>query len=162
MTDSQNKTARKAAGDEAGTSEYVTAMVGNQLCGCPVLMVQDVLGPQTIARVPLAPPEVAGSLNLRGRIVTALDMRVCLNLPPRPAELREMSIVVDHDGELYALAVDSVGEVVAVRDADFQRPPPTLEEGWREVATGVFRMEDRLLLVLDVARLLGRITQRAA
>src|SRR5215813_314004 len=87
--------------------DYVTMSIADQLFGIPVLKVQDVLGPQTITRVPLAPPEVAGSLNLRGRIVTAIDVRLRLGLEPRANQKPSMSVVVEHDGELYSVLVDT-------------------------------------------------------
>ncbi|MEX2008820.1 MAG: chemotaxis protein CheW [Dongiaceae bacterium] len=143
--------AHDAGGDE---KDFVSMIIAGQLFGLPVLAVQDVLGPQQITRTPLAPPEVAGSLNLRGRIVTALDVRLRLGLPPRPEAERAMSVVVDHRGELFSLMVDSVGEVLSLGAADFERNPPTLDSRWREFSQGVYRLKDTLLVVLDVAQLL--------
>jgi purine-binding chemotaxis protein CheW len=129
--------------------------IEGQLFGIPVLVVQDVLGPQKITRIPLAPPEVAGSLNLRGRIVTAIDVRMRLQLARKKAETGEgMSVVVDMKGELYSLRVDQVGEVLSLPAAKFERNPPTLDPLWREFSTGIYRLEDKLLVVLDVPRLL--------
>src|SRR5574337_165046 len=98
-------TTQGAAAGNAPTDErvYVTLMVADQLFGVPIHSVQDVLGPQRINRIPLAPQEVAGSLNLRGRIVTAIDLRKRMGLPERPKDQRGMSVVVDHNGELYSL-----------------------------------------------------------
>ncbi|MDP3209028.1 MAG: chemotaxis protein CheW, partial [Rhodoglobus sp.] len=87
----------------------VSIRVGAQTFGVPVLSVQDVISETPINRVPLAPPEVAGSLNLRGRIVTAVDMRRRLGMAPRAPDERSMSVIVEHSGELYALVVDDVG-----------------------------------------------------
>ena len=135
--------------------EFVTMFIEGQMFGIPVLMVQDVLGAQKITRIPLAPPEVAGSLNLRGRIVTAIDVRLRLRLPTRKAEAEdEMSVVVDLKGELYSLRVDSVGEVLSLPAAKFERNPPTLDPLWREFSTGIYRLENKLLVILDVPRLL--------
>ncbi len=142
-----------AAADEAAEM-YLTLTVAEQLCGVPVLAVRDVLGQQTITRIPLAPPEVAGSLNLRGRIVTAVDLRRRLNLPPRPAEGKVMSVVVERDGELYSLLADSVGEVLPLPLAQRAANPPTLDPLWREVSTGVHRLGERLVILLDVERIL--------
>jgi purine-binding chemotaxis protein CheW len=86
--------------------QFVTVVIERQTFGIPVLVVQDILGPQKITRVPLAPAEVAGALNLRGRIVTAINVRRRLGLAPRPAEMKGMNVVVEHDGELYSLMVD--------------------------------------------------------
>jgi purine-binding chemotaxis protein CheW len=134
--------------------ELVTMMVADQLFGVPVLTVRDVLGPQRIARIPLAPPAVAGAVNLRGRIVTAIDMRRRLDLPPAPPSLPGMSVVFERTGELYSLIVDQVAEVVTLPPERFERNPPTMNLRWRELCSGIYRLEDRLLLVLDVDRLL--------
>lgn len=142
--------------------DFVTVTIDNQLFGIPVLQVQDVLGTQRITRIPLAPPEVAGSLNLRGRIVTAVDVRKRLGLEPQPKTDRDMSIVVDHDGELYSLMVDSVGEVLSVPTATYERNPATLDPIWKSVSTGIYRLQGQLLVVLDVNRLLDFTQELAA
>jgi purine-binding chemotaxis protein CheW len=98
---------------------------------------------------------VAGSLNLRGRIVTAIDIRRRLRLPVcQEASGDAMSVVVELQGELYCLRVDSVGEVLSLPSSDFEPNPPTLDPLWREFATGVYRLKTALLVVLDVPRLL--------
>lgn len=146
----------------AGSQDYVTMTIADQLFGIPVLQVQDVLGHQRITRIPLAPPEVAGSLNLRGRIVTAIDVRLRLGLQARPKDKPEMSIVVDFRGELYSLIVDSVGEVLSLSNEVFERNPATLDARWREVSTGIYRLKDTLMVVLDVSRLLNFANMEAA
>lgn len=148
--------------DYEDSVEYVTMTIAGQLFGIPVLQVQDVLGPQRITRIPLAPPEVAGSLNLRGRIVTAIDVRLRLGLETKPRDDHDMSIVVDHRGELYSLMVDGVGEVVAVYTRDFERNPATLDPLWREVSAGIYRLNEQLMVVLDVSRLLNFASREAA
>ena len=137
------------------TQVLVTLTVANQLCGIPVLAVRDILGEQVITRIPLAPPEIAGSLNLRGRIVTAIDLRRRLRLPPAPDGQARMSVVAEQGGELYALLVDSVSEVLSLDASLFERNPPTLEKTWAQFSTGIFRLDGRLLAVLDVVRLLA-------
>jgi purine-binding chemotaxis protein CheW len=107
-----------------------------------------------ITRIPLAPPEVAGSLNLRGRIVTAIDLRTRLRLPPQPEGKSGMSVVVDHGGELYSVVVDAVGEVLSLGADTAERNPATLDPVWREVSGGIHRLDKTLLVVLDVARVL--------
>jgi purine-binding chemotaxis protein CheW len=134
--------------------EFVSITVAGQLFGIPVLQVQDVLGPQRITRIPLAPSEVAGSLNLRGRIVTAIDLRTRLRLPALPEGRSGMSVVVDHGGELYSVIVDSVGEVLKLSAESVERNPATLDAIWREVSAGIYRLDKNLLIVLDVARVL--------
>ncbi len=138
-----------------GDRQFVTLTVADQLCGVPVLGVRDILGEQVITRIPLAPPEVAGSLNLRGRIVTAIDLRRRLGLPPAPPGTKRMSVVAEQGGELYALLVDQVSEVMRVSAGAFERNPPTLPALWARFSTGIYRLEDQLLVVLDVGKLLA-------
>lgn len=136
------------------TQDYVTMFIEGQMFGIPVLTVQDVLGAQKITRIPLAPPEVAGSLNLRGRIVTAIDVRLRLGLERAKDPDKTMSVVVEHGGELYSLMVDSVGEVLSLPVNDFEPNPPTLDPLWRDFSAGIYRLDKELVVVLDVPRLL--------
>lgn len=142
---------------EATTEDYVTMTIGGQSFGIPVLNVRDVLSPQTITRIPLAAPEIAGSLNLRGRIVTAINMRTRLGLPSEGFVERAMAVVVEHDDEPFSLLVDEVGEVLSVPLRRRESVPATLDERWREVSQGIYRLDDRLLLVLSVTSVLGAI-----
>lgn len=143
-------------------SDFVSVTIADQLFGIPVLQVQDVLGAQRITRIPLAPVEVAGSLNLRGRIVTAIDIRTRLRLSARPEGQQSMSVVVDHEGELYSLLVDAVGEVLSLESSAAERNPATLDPVWREVSAGIYRLDGKLLVVLDVARVLDFSARAAA
>jgi purine-binding chemotaxis protein CheW len=133
----------------------LTLTVAGQNCGVPVLVVRDVLGSQTITPIPLAPPEIAGAMNLRGRIVTAVDLRRRLGLPAREAGAKPMSVVVEQGGELYAMLADQVGEVIPLAAEERAPNPPTLEPLWREVSRGVHRRDGQLLILLDVERLLA-------
>jgi purine-binding chemotaxis protein CheW len=133
----------------------LTLTVGGQSCGVPVLVVRDVLGTQSITPIPLAPSEIEGAMNLRGRIVTAVDLRRRLRLPPRADGAQPMSVVVEHGGELYAMLADAVGDVVPLSAADRAANPPTLDPLWREVSRGVHRRDGQLLILLDVDRLLA-------
>ena len=146
-----------SAGQAAANEQHVsvTLTVADQLCGVPVLSVRDILGEQVITRIPLAPPEIAGSLNLRGRIVTAVDLRRRLRLPPAATTQPRMSVVAEQGGELYALLVDQVSEVMSLDASLFERNPPTLEKTWAAFSTGIFRLDGRLLVVLDVSKLLA-------
>jgi len=144
------------------TREFVTIMLASQLCGIDVLKVQDVLGPQKITPVPLAPIEVSGLLNLRGRIVTAIDLRRRLGLEERAGEDRGMSVVVEHNGELYSLSVDSVGEVLQFPVDAFERNPATLDAQWRRFSEGVYRLDQGLLVVLNADSLLDYGNKAAA
>ncbi|HEY7458792.1 MAG TPA: chemotaxis protein CheW [Xanthobacteraceae bacterium] len=142
--------------------EYVTATVGGQLFGAPIARVLDVFAPTRLTRVPLAPPEVAGVLNLRGRIMTAICMRRRLGLPPRENEEKCMALGIERDGEAYGLLVDSVGEVLKLPFADRDAVPVNLQPSWARVATGVHRLEGRILVVLDVDRCLERRSESLA
>jgi purine-binding chemotaxis protein CheW len=146
--------AEKEPASTGGSKEFLTAMVAGQLFGIPVLQVQDVLGAQKVTRVPLAPKEVAGVLNLRGRIVTAINVRQRLGMPPGPADMKTMYTVVEHKGELYSLIVDSVGEVLSLPEKDFENTPATLESSWRALSLGIYRLKDQLLVILDVPAML--------
>jgi purine-binding chemotaxis protein CheW len=133
----------------------LTITVGGQACGVPVLAVRDVLGTQSITPIPLAPAEIEGAMNLRGRIVTAVDLRRRLSLPARPAGAQPMSFVVEHGGDLYAMLADAVGDVVPLAAAEREANPPTLDPLWREVSRGVHRRDGELLILLDVDRVLA-------
>lgn len=150
------------ADDHPAANGFVTMTIAGQLFGISVLQVQDVLGPQRLTRVPLAPPEVAGSLNLRGRIVTAIDVRTRLGMPPRPEDMKGMSVVVDLGGELYSLLIDQVGEVLTMEKENFEPNPPTLDPRWREVSRGIYRLKEQLMVVIDINQLLNLSRSAAA
>ena len=135
-------------------TEYVTATVGGQLFGLPIARVQDVFVLDRLTRVPLAAPEIAGVLNLRGRIVTAIDMRRRLGLAPAGEVRRRMAIGIEYKGESYGLLIDAIGEVLNLPTAGREGNPVNLEPGLARVSAGVHRLADRLLVVLDVDRVL--------
>jgi purine-binding chemotaxis protein CheW len=139
---------------DARMEEYVTATIGGQLFGLPIRRVQDVFLPERLTRVPLAPPEIAGVLNLRGRIVTLVDMRRRLGLAPRAEGDVTMAIGVESRGESYGLLIDSVGEVLKLDNAGFERNPINLDAGLARVSAGIHRLESQLLVVVDVDRVL--------
>ena len=143
------------------TKDYLTINIADQRFGIPVLQVQDVLREQTVTKIPLAPPEVAGSLNLRGRIVTAINVRRRLGLPPLENGKPCMSVVVEHQNELYSLIIDSVGDVLSLDGQQFEKSPNTLDPLWREISTGIFQLEDELLIIVDVSKLLENLDQAA-
>jgi len=134
--------------------EYVTAMIGGQLFGLPILRVQDVFIPERLTRVPLAPPEVAGVLSLRGRIVTLIDMRRSLGLDERADAGPAMAIGVERAGESYGLLIDSVGEVLKLDDATREANPINLDPRLARVSAGIHRLDGQLLMVVDVDRVL--------
>jgi purine-binding chemotaxis protein CheW len=134
--------------------EYVTAVIGGQLFGLPILRVQDVFIPERVTRVPLAPPEIAGVLNLRGRIVTLIDMRDRLGLDKRQDNGPAMAIGVESRGESYGLLIDSVGEVLKLDDDTREANPINLDPRLARVSDGIHRLEGQLLMVVDVERVL--------
>lgn len=134
---------------------FVSIRVGAQWFGVPVLRVQDVIAETAINRVPLAPPEVAGSLNLRGRIVTAIDMRLRLRMPAREPGDGFMSVIVERSGELYALLVDDVGDVLWLSADSHEPAPVTMSGHWRGLCNGLYRLENDLLLVVNVEQVLN-------
>jgi len=146
----------------AESIQYVTVMIGGQLFGLPIERVHDVFMPESITRVPLSNPQIAGVLNLRGRIVTAIDVRTRLGIQAQEGSRSGMSVVAEINGELYSLIVDKVGEVMSLPVADFERNPATLDPRWQEVSSGIYRLKDVLLVVLDVTRLLRQGSKQAA
>ena len=144
------------------TQQFVTMRLGAQLFGISVMAVRDVMRRQQIASVPLAPAVIAGSLNLRGRIVTAIDMRVRLGLPTYPTPEKVMKVVVEYQHDLFALMVDSVGDVLALPMNRFEKVPSNMDTNWRAVAAGVFKLEKELLVILDVASVIDQLMREVA
>jgi len=138
----------------AHKQDFVTVMLAGQLLGIPVLAVHDVLNAQQITQIPMSPSWVAGVLNLRGKIVTAINLRNRMGLPSLEEGKKSMSVVVEHKGEPYSLQIDSVGEVLSLDDQLFERSPVTLDPVWRDVSLGIYRLENELLAILDVDKLL--------
>lgn len=138
------------------TTEYITFQIGSQTFGTSVLDVHDVFRPTNVTKVPLSPPDIAGVLNLRGRIVTAIDARARLGLPPRKADAGEiMAIGIERKGESFGLIIDSVGEVVRLDEDDMEQNPVNLDPIWAAVSKGVHRLDDKLLLIMDISRVLA-------
>src|SRR6202158_1749218 len=127
---------------EGTVAEYVTAVIGGQLFGLPILRVQDVFMPERLTRVPLAAPEIAGVLHLRRRIVTLIDMRRRLGLPKREDDGVSMAIGVEARAEHYGLLIDSVGEVLKLDDGTREAHPINLDPRLARVSAGIHRLED--------------------
>ena len=147
---------------EHNLHEYVTAIIGGQLFGLPILRVQDVFAPERLTKVPLAPAEIAGVLNLRGRIVTLIEMRHRLGLEQRENDSPVMAVGVESRGESYGLLIDSVGEVLKLDDVACEPNPSNLDPGLASVSTGIYRLDGQLLMVLDVDRVLDIAVNAAA
>ena len=143
------------------TVDFVTFTVSDQLFGVPVIGIHDVFAPKGLAPVPLASENIAGVLNLRGRIVTAIDARRILGLPSAENPEEGMAIGIDKDGESYGIIIDQVGEVLSLSSDQYEPSPVNLDARWRDVSRGVYRLDEALLVVLDIDRLL-QINQAAA
>jgi purine-binding chemotaxis protein CheW len=141
-------------GLDAESHMYVTMRIDKQLFGIPVKNVRDVLRQQKITAIPLAAKEVAGSLNLRGRIVTVINLRRRLRLAEVQGDGKGMFVVVEHKGELFSLMVDSVGEVMTVPSHAIEKSPANLGGAWKEVTTGIYKLSGELLVIIDVQTML--------
>jgi purine-binding chemotaxis protein CheW len=147
--------------DLAQTSrQFSTFFVADLFLGVDVLRVQEVLRFQHMTRVPLAPEVVEGLINLRGQIVTAIDMRRRLGLPPRAADQTPINVVVRTDDGAVSLLVDEIGDVLDVDAASYEPPPENLHPEARELIRGIYKLKDRLLLVLDADRTTELGTER--
>jgi purine-binding chemotaxis protein CheW len=138
----------------AEKQSFVTMRVNGQLFGASVMVVQDVVREQKIARIPLAPSVVEGSLNLRGRIVTVINMYTRLGLNPEERPAKQMHVVIEYRDELFSLMVDAVGDVLSVPIHQIDKVPVNLHSAWREMAAGVYRLDHELLVLFDVAALM--------
>jgi purine-binding chemotaxis protein CheW len=139
---------------KTGEIEFVTVTIGEQLFGLPIDRVHDVFAAERLTRVPMARGEIAGILNLRGRIVTAIDMRKCLDLPPKEDCSNQMAVGIEFGGESYGLLIDKVSEVMKLPAAQQETVPVNLDSRWRRVAAGVYRLEEDLMIILDIDRVL--------
>lgn len=157
----ENQAVHPIAEAEKSAADYVTVMLGGQEFGIPIFAVYDILNEQRMTPVALASEEIAGVMNIRGRIVTAIDVRRRLGLP-REKGARCMNVVVHHKGEPYALVVDAVGEVRPVGGDSFERNPPNLNPAWAELCEGVHRLKGGLLLIMNVDQLVGGVVSGKA
>lgn len=142
--------------------EYVTIRIGGQSFGVAVSDIREVFSPQAITPVPRAPGDIAGLLNLRGRIVTMIDARARLGLPARSQDEPAMALGLDEGADLYGVLVDAVGEVLRLDPAQAEVAPGHLDPEWRSLIRGVHRLDMQLLAILDVRALIGRRSALAA
>jgi purine-binding chemotaxis protein CheW len=136
----------------ANEQQYCTFYVDGHYFGVDVLKVQEIIRYQEMTRVPLAPPEIRGLINLRGQIVTAIDLRRRLELNDRPADQLPVNVVVQTDDGAVSLLVDEIGDVLEVPETLFERPPETLKGTPRELIRGAYKLKEGLLLILDTER----------
>lgn len=148
--------------DTLATHDFVTVFLGETMFGLAIDRVHDVFIPAGVTPVPLAPLEIVGLLNLRGRVVTAVCLRRRLSMAPRTGEGAQMAIGLEQGGETFALIVDGVGEVLKL-GADTHEPIPiNLDARWRNLTLGVHRLDGRLLVILDVDAILAFATNHGA
>jgi purine-binding chemotaxis protein CheW len=148
--------------NDSKLSDYVTFTTAGQMFGLPIERVQDVFKPTRITPVPLSTAEIAGVLNLRGRIVTAIDLRSRLALETHREKQAPMAIGIESGGESFGLLVDSVGEVLKLPDEEREPNPINLDRKLARVSAGVFRLDGSLLVVLDIDRVLDLGVDAAA
>ncbi len=152
----------KTAHNDGDSSQLVTVFVGDQMFGLPILKVRDVFVVNELTRVPLAPASVSGLFNLRGRVLTILDMRALLGLPPRDSAGEAVAIGIEWKGEAFGLLVDRVSEVLSFTAASRDRNPANLDQRWADLSAGVHRLSDRLLIELRLEALFGERLVEAA
>lgn len=151
----------KIEATDGAASEFVTAVIGGQLFGLPISRVQDVFMPERLTRVPLSSVEIAGVLNLRGRIVTVIDMRARLGLARADDGKPPMAVGVDLRGESYGLLIDQIGEVLRLPEESREENPVNLDPRMAKFAGGVHRLDGQLMVVLDVDRVLELLPKAA-
>ncbi len=136
----------------AASRQYSTFFLDGLYLGVEVLKVQELIRYQEMTRVPLASSVVRGLINLRGQIVTAIELRRRFDMPDRPADRMPMNVVVRIDDVAVSLLVDEIGDVVEVNEEQFEPAPETIRGRANDLVIGVYKMAERLLLVLDVER----------
>jgi len=158
---SESDAARAVAGEEA-TEEYVTVTIAGQLFGLPIREVEEVFVPEEFTQVPLSRPEIAGVLNLRGRTVTAVDMRIYLGLEPLEEGVEPMAAGISHKGEAYCLLVDKVGEVYRLSSDTFDANPVNLDPRWAGISAGIHQLKEELMVIVDVKSIIAAGEQSVA
>lgn len=144
------------------TIQYVTVVIGGQLFGLPINKVHDVFMPDSITRVPCSEHEIAGVLNLRGRIVTAINMRCLLGVVDDDENASRMAVGIEYKGESYGFIIDNVGEVLNLSSDSHEATPTNLSKKWTDISAGVHRLEGELMVILDVEKVLGGMMARIA
>ena len=136
----------------AKTQQFCTFFLADQFFGVPVEQVQEVIRYQEMTRVPLVPPVIRGLINLRGQIVMAVDLRRRVGMPDRPDAQLPMNVVVRTEDGAVSFLVDEIGDVLEAAEDKLERPPETLQGHARELVRGVYKLQERLMLVLDTER----------
>ena len=135
-----------------GENQFCTFYLQQYFFGVEVGVVQEIIRYQEITQVPLSSNFISGLINLRGQIITAIDLRKRLDLKPLPPEKKSMNILMHLNGEIISFLVDEIGDVICVDDEDFEEPPETLTGATRELIRGAYKLKDELLLILDTQK----------
>ncbi|MBL4775725.1 MAG: chemotaxis protein CheW [Mariprofundus sp.] len=139
----------------AQSTELLTCRVGDQWLGLQVKQVREVVAPQVCTQMPLSADAVMGLINLRGRVITQLDVRKVIGLPDRETDNYRVAIVETLSGEDFGLMMDEVGEVVDLDPSQFEKTPKTLDRIWQDVSEGVLKQEDRVVVLVNVERFIA-------
>jgi len=134
------------------STELLTCRVGDQWLGLQVQQVREVVTPQVCTEMPLSADAVMGLINLRGRVITQLDVRKVVGLPDRENDVYRVAIVETLSGEDFGLVMDEVGEVIELDPDCYEKTPKTLDRVWQDVSEGVLKQEDRVLVLVNVER----------
>ncbi len=134
--------------------QYCTFYVDSSFFGVDVMHVQEIIRFQNMTRVPMADSVIKGLINLRGQIVTAIDLRRRLGLSSRPAEDEPMNVIIKTSDGAVSLLVDEIGDVIEVDEENYEPPPQNLLGKARDLTTGVYKLNEKLLLTLDMNKLL--------
>jgi purine-binding chemotaxis protein CheW len=154
MADNRKTPGKGGLDKSRGAMQFATFYLNNELFGIPILQVQEILLNQKVTPVPLAPDHVMGLIGLRGQIVTAVNLKKRVGLGEVTSVEEPYHLVVSHNGSVASLEVDSVGDVLELPSAKFEKPPESLEGIDAAFLEGVFMLEDRILGIIDVPAVL--------
>lgn len=140
--------------------QYCTFHLNDLMFGIDVLKVQEIILPQEMTEVPLATPSIRGLINLRGQVVTAIDLRKWLDFVPVANSKEAMNVVIRAEEDILSFLVDDIGDVLEPDESSFEPPPETLTENIRELINGVYKLENQLLLVMNAERTFELFAER--
>ncbi len=140
--------------------QLTTFRLGSHWCGIPLEMVQEAVVAGEVTPVPLSPPEIVGLINLRGRIITVVDLAPVLRLETSGPGGARMQVVLDGKWRDVSLLVDRMDDVITVEEESLEPPPETLDEGIRNLITGAFERPGGIVLSLDLERVLASVLGR--
>lgn len=142
--------------------ELITARISGQLFGFNINEILDVFIPHKITKVPLAASEISGVLNLRGRVVTVIDMYNLLNIEKKGQNINKIAVGISYKGELYSLLVDEIGEVLDLKEKNLEAIPDTLDKKWSSVTSHVYQLSDELLVLLNTSKIFEMVVSQVA